>query len=262
MLDEEEVILVTFVGTSLAVFLSITLFIFFISYQKRKFKFFKERQQLRTDFQQELLRAQLEIQEQTFQNISQEIHDNIGQMLSLAKLNLNTTDIAQPKVAIDKIERSRDLVSKAISDLRDLSKSLNPDIITKIGLSEAIQRELLQVAKAGQFEVNLTQNGDLFRFDPQKELIVFRIFQEILNNIITHAGAKTVDVRLDFLPRQFSLTVTDDGTGFDAGNLEREECISGIGVRNMRTRATLIGASFTLNSLPGKGTLVSVELLL
>ncbi|HYF32641.1 MAG TPA: sensor histidine kinase [Chitinophagaceae bacterium] len=260
MFKEEEVIWITVVGTSIALFLSVTLFIFFISYQKRKFKYTKEKQQLRTDFQQELLRAQLEIQEQTFQNISQEIHDNIGQMLSLAKLNLNTTDISQPKIAEDKIQRSKDLVSKAISDLRDLSKSLNPDIIMKIGLSEAIQRELLLVAKAGQFEVNLTQNGDLFRFDPQKELIVFRIFQEILNNIITHSKAKTVDVNLDFQPHRFSLTVADDGEGFDVEKLDCEETNLGLGVRNMKNRAILIGANFTLNSILGKGTKAAVDL--
>ena len=95
MPNEEEVIWITIVGTFIALFLSVTLFIFFISYQKRKFKYLREKQQLRTDFNQELLRAQLEIQEQTFQNISQEIHDNIGQMLSLVKLNLNTTDLGQ-----------------------------------------------------------------------------------------------------------------------------------------------------------------------
>lgn len=260
MLAEEEVIWITIVGTFIALFLSVTLFVFFISYQKRKFRYFKEKQQLRTDFDQELLRAQLEIQEQTFQNISQEIHDNIGQMLSLAKLNLNTTDIGQPKLAEEKIQRSRDLVSKAISDLRDLSKSLNPEIIMRIGLTEALERELLIAAKTGQFEVNLTQNGDLFRFDPQKELIIFRIFQEILNNIIKHAKAKTVDVKLEFESPLFRLIVTDDGEGFDTEKLEREDYRGGLGVRSMKNRAILIGAVLTISSALKKGTSIVVTL--
>ena len=258
MFKEEEVIWITIVGTFIALFLSVTLFIFFISYQKRKFKYYREKQQLRTDFNHELLRAQLEIQEQTFQNISMEIHDNIGQMLSLAKLNLNTTDIAQPKQAEDKIQASRDLVSKAILDLRDLSRSLNPDIIMKIGLSESIQRELLMAAKTGQFEVNLTQDGDLFRFDPHKELIIFRIFQEVLNNIITHSKAKTVNVRLDFQMPHFTLRVEDDGEGFDMRILESDE--SGLGVRSMKNRAFLVGAQLTISSSPNKGTFVEVRL--
>jgi signal transduction histidine kinase len=182
-------------------------------------------------------------------------------MLSLAKLNLNTTDLAQPKQAEDKIQLSRDLVSKAISDLRDLSKSLNPELIMKIGLSESMQRELLMAAKTGQFEVNLTQNGDLFRFDPHKELIIFRIFQEILNNIITHSKAKTVDVKLDFQVPHFSLVVEDDGVGFDVSRPESEDGNMGLGIRSMRNRAVLVGADFSIVSIPKQGTTVVIRLI-
>ncbi|HEX6179603.1 MAG TPA: sensor histidine kinase [Chitinophagaceae bacterium] len=258
----EEVIWISIVGTFIALFLSVTLFIFFVSYQKRKFKYFSEKQQPHADFNQELLRAQLEIQEQTFKNISEEIHDNIGQMLSLAKLNLNTTDIGQPKQAEDKIQLSRDLVSKAITDLRDLSKSVNPEIIMKIGLSESIERALLMAAKTTQFEVNMTQNGDLFRFDAHKELIIFRIFQEILNNVITHSKARTVNVTLDFQVPHFSLRVEDDGVGFDISKLDSQYHNNGLGVRSMKNRAVLIGADFTIASTPLAGTVVVVELSL
>lgn len=256
----KEIILYAIVGTSIIIFLSITLFIFFISYQRRKFKYIKERQQLQTDFQQELLKAQLEIQEQTFENISGEIHDNVQQMLTLAKLNLNTTDLNDLPQASFKIKHSKDLVAKAINDLRDLSKSLSPEMIKKVGLSEAVQRELLMVAKAGQYEVNLTQHGDNFRFDPQKELIVFRIFQEILNNIIKHSQAKTVNVKLEYQRYYFSLSVSDDGNGFDASKLDSEECPDGLGVRNMHNRALMIGAKFQLTSTLHHGTTALLEL--
>lgn len=252
--------LVTLIGTSLLLFLSVTLFIFYISYHKRKFRYSRERQKLQTDFQQELLRTQLEIQEQTFQNISQEIHDNIGQMLSLAKLNLNTVDFADLPSTQKKVFCSKELVSKVISDLRDLSKSLNPEIITKIGLTEAVGRELLMLAKSGQYEVNLSQNGHYYRLDGQKELIIFRIFQELLNNIINHATAKTVNVTLEYQPEHFSLTVTDDGKGFDIASIDCAERNPGLGIHNMRNRAKMIGAEIQFESWPGKGTVVAVEL--
>lgn len=257
MLKDEEAIYITAVGTCLVLFLSITLFIFYLSYNKRKFKFIRERQKLQSDFQQELLRTQLEIQEQTFQNISQEIHDNIGQMLSLVKLNLNTADFNELPTAIEKVQRSKEIVSKAISDLRDLSKSLNPDIIRKIGVNGAVERELLIVAKTGQYEVNLSQDGNYYRLDPQKELIIFRIFQEVLNNIIKHAKAKTVNVTLEYLPDIFNLTVSDDGKGFDTGWLDSYR---GLGIQNMRNRAKLIGADIQFTSALGKGTIISVTL--
>ncbi|HEY0676706.1 MAG TPA: ATP-binding protein [Chitinophagaceae bacterium] len=253
-------ILITVVGTFLLIFLSITLFIFFYYYQKRKFKHIREKQQLQTNFRQELLQTQLEIQEQTFQNISQEIHDNIGQMLSLAKLNLNTAEVTGPAASLEKIERTRELVSKVIGDLRDLSKSLNPEIITRIGLGEAVQRELLMVAKSGQYNANLTQNGDFYRFNPQKELIVFRIFQEILNNIIKHSSAKTVNVSLNYQPGLFSLSVMDDGDGFDIALLESHSDKLGQGIRNMQTRAKMIGGNLKMESSAGKGTIILLEL--
>lgn len=260
MYKEEEVILITILGTIVALFPSVTLFIFFIFYQKRKFWYAKEKQKLKSDFQQELLRAQVEIQEQTFQNISQEIHDNIGQMLSLVKLNLGMADVREPALAADKIQRSRDIVTKAIIDLRDLSKSLHPEAIMQMGLSEALQRELLVVAKSGQYTVDLTQNGEHFRFDPNKEVIIFRIFQEILNNIIKHSQAQTVNVILDYYYPLFRLTVIDDGEGFDASKLESEETFVGIGVKNMHSRAKVIGAEFHLESTRNEGTKVVIEL--
>ena len=248
------------IGSFLLLFLSITLFIFYISYHKRKFTDSREKQKLKTDFQQELLRTQLEIQEQTFQKISQEIHDNLGQMLSLAKLNLNTVDFEDLSTAKNKVSCSKNLVSQVISDLRDLSKSLNPEIVTKIGLTEAISRELLMVAKTGQYEINLSQHGNHSHLDGQKELIIFRIFQEILNNIINHATAKTVNVTLDYQPEGFNLTVSDDGEGFDVSLIDMPERISGMGIHNMRTRAKMIGAEIEFLSSAGKGTVISVQL--
>lgn len=260
MFKEEEVVFITAIGTSLLLFLSVTLFIFYISYHKRKFKYSREKQKLQTDFQQEILRTQLEIQEQTFQNISQEIHDNIGQMLSLVKLNLNTVDFADIPTATNKVFRSKELVSKVISDLRDLSKSLSPETIKKIGLTEAVERELLLMARSGQYEVNLSLNGHSYHLDEKNELIIFRIFQEILNNIINHSKAKTVNVTLEYQPGFFSLTVSDDGKGFDTSCLDHPERSPGMGLHNMRNRAKMIGADIQFISSPEKGTIVTVAL--
>jgi signal transduction histidine kinase len=99
----------------------------------------------RAYFQQTLLQSQLEIQEQTLKNISQEIHDNIGQALTLVKLNLNTMDFDLNEQSNQKIITSKELISKAINDLRDLSRSLNTDIIADLGLQNAIEQELILV---------------------------------------------------------------------------------------------------------------------
>src|SRR3954451_17379772 len=94
-------------------------------YQKKQLQYLREEEQLKVAFEKEILESKLEIQEQTLKNISQEIHGNIGQMLSLAKLTINTMDCREPKMLQEKISDAKQLISKSIQDLRDLSKSLN-----------------------------------------------------------------------------------------------------------------------------------------
>ena len=152
-----------------------TLFISFLvlAWQRRK-KLQLEKDQMKMHFDQELLRTQLEIQEQTLKTISEEIHDNIGQALSLAKLKLNTLKYDQPDLLAEKINDSRELVSKAIRDLRDLSRSLNTDSIASMGLVRAIELELELFRKSG-FQTTLYTEGEIRKMEPQQELILFRI---------------------------------------------------------------------------------------
>lgn len=247
------------VAAGIFLLLIVFIIIFIVIYFKKQLEYLKERQRVKYEFQQTLLQTQLEIQEQTFENISQEIHDNIGQILTLAKLNLNTVEPTPSDPTNKKIQNTKELVAKAIHDLRNLSKSLNTDLIKEIGLCEIIQREILVVSKTGQFETNFTLNGEPFRFDKQKELIIFRIFQELVNNIIKHANAKTINIQLQYQPQTFSLTISDDGNGFDTSELQNNEQNFGLGLRNMHNRANLIGGTFQVTSAPGKGAMVQLQ---
>lgn len=232
---------------------------FLVLYMRRKSKSILEKQQLQAQFQQELLRSQIEIQEQTLKTISQEIHDNIGQVLSLAKLNLNTMDITNHETLKEKIGDSKALVSKAIQDLRDLSKSMNTDNIEAIGLFRALEYETELIRKAG-FSTELNIEGNTQRLEPQKELILFRIIQEIINNIIKHSDASTIIIALWYEASHIKLTVTDDGKGFDLRPLEDPGHSGfGLGIRNMHNRARLIGADFNMSSTIGEGTVVSIN---
>jgi signal transduction histidine kinase len=231
---------------------------FLVMYMRRKAKNILEKEQLRSEFRQELLRTQLEIQEQTLKTISQEIHDNIGQVLSLAKLNLNTIDIAQKDKLNEKIADSKKLVSKAIQDLRDLSKSMNTDNIEALGLVKAVEYELEMVRKTG-FRTELNVEGTTVRLEPQRELIVFRIMQEILNNIIKHAGASFIETRIQFTADKVRISVKDNGKGFDLSlPNDSNSSAPGLGIRNMHNRAKLIGADFNISSSTGNGTEVSL----
>src|SRR6478672_13341252 len=137
------------IGTAAMLFFVIFFYLFFLQMHKRRTIHEKEMYDLKAQYERTILQSQLEIQEQTFRNISQEIHDNIGQVLSLAKLNLNTIP---HEGSTDKILLTEELLGKAINDLRDLSKSLHPEKISDIGLVNATRHELFIFQKASKIK--------------------------------------------------------------------------------------------------------------
>lgn len=251
----QVIIVILFVA--LLVF-SIVIFIFY--HHRRLRKHFQEKQLFESESRQVLLEAQLEIQEQTLKNISQEIHDNIGQALSLAKLNLNTMNTSDPGQLNQKIANSKELVSKAISDLRDLSHTLNTDYVSGMGLLKAVEYELDMIGKSANIKTSLEVTGNPSRTDTQKELILFRIIQEGLNNIIRHAEASLIRVCISYNPSALLLTVADNGKGIIPDIINRRDGMGGLGISNMKGRAGLIGADLKISSAEGSGTLISIAL--
>jgi two-component system, NarL family, sensor kinase len=221
----------------------------------------REKEQLKVDFEKQILESKLEIQEQTFRHISQEIHDNIGQVLSLAKLTLNNLYASPPEVLKEKIDSSRDLIGKAIVDLRNLSKSLNTDYIKEMGLLRSVEYELEMLGKASSFDIELNTDGTMYRLEHRQELIIFRIFQEVLQNIIKHSNASRIQVLFCYQPESFHLEIADDGKGFDVSRLNGNvKDSSGMGLRNIDYRAKMIAADFSVTSDPvAGGTTVKIK---
>jgi signal transduction histidine kinase len=248
-------------GSLLLVMLALIIVCLILIFKKRQHESRRSIDELQSQFRQELLRSQLEIQEQTLKNISQEIHDNIGQMLSLAKLNLALADCPPDGSTRQKIQDSRQLVSKAIQDLRDLSRSMNTDYVSEMGLHRSIEYELEMINKTGAMQAELNTEGIITRLENQKELILFRIVQESLNNIIKHADARNIIVTINYLTSELFLSIRDNGQGVDLRPLENGENTGfGLGIRNMHNRAVLIGAQFNVHSTLGKGTEVTIRL--
>ena len=234
------------------------IFTFFIINHRKKEKLILEKNLLTIEYEQSLLHTQIEIQEQTLTTISQEIHDNIGQVLSLAKLHLNTFPLDLDTAIQTKVDDTRQLVSKAISDLRDLSRSMHGDKVNELGLEQAIASELKILQNTGQFQTNLLITGSQFKLDPKKEMVLFRIVQESLNNAIKHSGAKNICVQLQYEPSIFRLNIIDNGVGFNMAGLQSIE--TGIGLKSMDNRATLIGGKFFVHSDAGAGTSITIEI--
>jgi len=233
----------------------IVLYIFI--YNSRKKKHIEEQEKLKSAFRQELLKTQIEVQEQTLNHTSREIHDNITQVLSFIKLNLALAASVDEEEKLLKINESRDLVAQVIHDLRTLSKSLSFEHIKELGLIKTMQIEADRINNSGLLKVALVIDGDDYSLGGQRELILFRIFQETLNNTLKHANAKHLKINLQYSKEIFNLTVEDDGNGFSPGEVNSS---GGSGLKNMQSRAALIGAVATIDSSPGKGCSIKVTL--
>ena len=246
------------IGTGLFFALLVCSIIYFVVlYRNKQQKNEREQEELRVNFRQELLKTQLEVHEQTLNYISAEIHDNITQILSFVKLSLGNiaSCIEDDKKA--KLAETRELVAQTITDLRDLSKSLSFQYIASQGLIRTIEKEVERVNKSGLINISLEQNGNSYSLGEQRELVLFRIFQESLNNTLKHAEAKHLKIMLQYNADLFILNLEDDGSGFAAERIENK---NGSGLRNIENRAALIGGTATIDSAPGKGCNIKVAL--
>jgi two-component system NarL family sensor kinase len=226
---------------------------FIVKYERKRSEFESGRQ-----LEREHLSSQMEIQEEALKYVSREIHDNIGQLLSLVKLNLNTIDLDENDKARDKLLHSKELVTKVINDLRQFAKTLHADSALANGLTSAIQSQTDLVARAGVFKCGFQQVGESYRMDPKKELILFRIVQEAINNAIKHSDATCISVSAIFSRDSVILTIMDDGKGFPAHFYDSVQGKSQ-GLSNMKARAEMIGGAFTIQS-EGHGTFVRISL--
>jgi two-component system, NarL family, sensor kinase len=260
--SNQEIYIIILIAIVLALMLVGFMVTIFMMYQRKRMRQDQDMIRMKDQYERELLRAQLEIQEQTTKGIAQELHDNVGQVLSVIKLWLGSLPIEKDHPAYSGLHDSTQMLNRVIYDMSDLTKSLHTDRITEIGLMEAIRFDLDTLKKTGLMEFNLAVSGEEFFFDGQKSIFLFRIYQEMTNNILKHSGAKKVDISVLYLANdKFVLKVEDDGIGFDLENKRQGgNSSSGLGLKNIINRGKLIGADVSIQSQPGKGTTIVVEM--
>lgn len=253
----KEYEIITAIVVAIIVFLLAGFFILVlvVNYNQRQRKHMLEKQSIQSKFHETLLQTQLEIQEQVFKTISQEIHDNIGQTLSFIKLNLNTITIPNDSSTEQKLASSKVLLTKVIQDLRDLSKLLNADFINETGLVDAIEQQLNILQKSGMYSATLTVKNDTEKFAPEQELVLYRIVQELLNNIVKHADGNEVLIIIVYYYDRLVITVRDNGKGFIVAGR-----YSGLGLHSMHDRVKMINGTLHITSNLGEGTTATIEL--
>lgn len=251
------IVIVTIIILLLVSFIVIFLFV----YQRRVYRHKRQVQKMREDFNNEMLQSKIELQEQVLNSVAAEIHDNLGQMLSVVKLNLVKLGrlVGNAEQETEIIDELKTQVSGVINDMRSITKTLSQDFISNFGLEESIKIELERVNKTGFISTHLETNGVTYKFDGRVQIVLFRITQELINNAIKHAEAKNLTIHLNYTPTELLLTVADDGKGFAMDEVEkRGAMLSGNGLRNMKNRVKIIGGVLTLNSKENMGTEIKI----
>lgn len=252
----EDIVGAIIIASILLVILAVFTLLFFLLYIKKRVNLKQQNDNLKIAFQQELLQTQIEIQEETFNHISAEIHDNIGQVLSFLKLNLSLKENLTSQQLEEKINTSAELVTAVIKDVRNLSKSLSYEYIKQFGLDQALKNELNRINLTDLFETSFNIKGEAFVFSDQINLLIFRIFQESINNIIKHANANKITVNLNYSTDFFTLNINDNGNGF---LVTEKDANHGSGIKNIKKRAKVLGATINIASVINSGTTITLK---
>lgn len=203
----------------------------------------------------ELYNNQQKVQEQTLNHISQEIHDNVGQMLSLVRIQLNLAAQKNDSES-ELITEAQENIGRAMLDLRDLAKGMSSDRIRLLGLYASVEQESERIRRAGICEVVLTCSGNKIQFEHQRETILFRVLQECLQNVLKHSEAKLVEIHFQYGFKDLEIRIQDNGKGF---LLQPASGGYGLGLMNMQHRIQLMGGEISVSSAPGSGTKIQIR---
>lgn len=256
MVEIQRNIAVPFVLVVVFIFLfGLILITSLLSFARRRKKLFLHEQLMESRFREELLRSVLEMQEHTFQSVSREIHDNVGQLLSLAKLNLNILSLEQ--VHNDKLLAIKELVANAIDELRYLGSAYHADSVIDSGLVPAIEYQVHQIQRTGLFNVSYFTAVDQISISKSSRVLLYRVIQESFNNIIRHSAATLIRVGITEEVDGLHIRIEDNGKGFDRSSPAHHK---GIGLKSMEQRVAMTGATLEIKSEPGKGTSIIIIL--
>jgi signal transduction histidine kinase len=211
----------------------------------------------------ELLRHSVTAQEEERRRIARELHDEIGQTLTGLATGLRgaqqwlTSDLDRARLQLRQLEG---MTVKAIGELANLVADLRPSLLDDMGLHAALGWYIQQINQRGSMQVELKIQGMPARISPEVEITLFRIAQEALANVVRHAQATQAQVELSYKDGDAKLQISDDGIGFDSATVLEGETQLGWGLVGIRERAQMAGGTCHIESAPGEGTTVSVEI--
>lgn len=232
--------------------------IFVVFYQKRMIKEQMKRQVLEFEYQQKMLQAELESQETERRRLAGDLHDSIGGMLSTIRVGLSTMARMLPDPQT--MEQTKQMLDDTITSVRRISRDLMPSTLEKFGLGHALKELCERFQATSRISIQFHIIGNFEGLDKTRELMIFRIVQELLNNAIKHAQASEIIVTLE-VDGWLSIIVEDNGIGFDPEAFKKDmQSGRGLGLFNIENRARLLGAKlqYGKDQKPGSKTILTI----
>ncbi|WP_229253681.1 ATP-binding protein [Dyadobacter sp. NIV53] len=219
-----------------------------------------ENEVLQLQQEKQLLATQsiLKGQEEERKRVARDLHDGLGGLLSGIKLTLNSVkgNVILPEASAMTFTRAINQLDSAISEMRRVAHSMMPEALVRFGLVDALTDFCSGISESGQLKVYMHAFGFDKRLDSSVEIVLYRIVQELLNNVLKYAEATEAQVQLTLVGNNVSLTVEDNGKGFDTTQLDRNK---GAGLRNVQARIDYLNGKLDIRSKPDEGTSILVE---
>lgn len=233
--------------------LLVTLLVLFFYFLKKKNNYLVEKMESEMYFQSELVKTRIEIKDQTLCEISKELHDNIGQIVSVGIMQLNMYIQTGKSIKNKELADLKNVLAKSLDEIRILSRIINKDNLLQSNFIEAIKQDLERIKKLKHIHYNYNFTGEIPTINQEHDLFIYRIFQEALHNSLKHSLSDLYEVNITTTADLFQLEMKDFGIGYDI-----KKVTSGIGLNNMKLRAKLIGAKLIIDSNPS-GTNITLE---
>jgi two-component system, NarL family, sensor kinase len=246
------------VASSIMLLLAFCIVLFVIYYQKRLIKEELKHQRLEAEYKQKMLQAALESQERERSRLASDLHDSVGAMLSTIKLTLHPVVKAGNGEPLD---HTKQLLDETIETVRRISRDLLPTSLEKFGLTYAIKEMCERINLSGVIEVRVTETGMPVDMDKKREVLVYRIAQELVSNAMRHSQASALKVHMSW-SNHLLLTIRDNGQGFDYASLKDPGANrkAGLGLYNIETRVSLLGASLEYEAAQPRGSQFMIKI--
>lgn len=229
------------------VLLSIFIVLQAVLNRRKKNHLVMERKLLQEQFDSQIMHNKIEIQEATFESLGTELHDNIGQLLSTAKMFIGITERNMETPSLT-LQSANETLDKAIRELRDLSKSLNKDWLQQFDLYRNLMADVERINSARGLKINIKRSSRILPVNAEHQFIFYRLLQEAIQNVIKHSQAQNLCINLSYDEHHVTVLLEDDGKGFIIHQQH-----TGLGMKIMNQRIKLLKGKISWDS-SGSGT--------